>query len=463
MIKIPQTRIIQTLPSNLFLPSDFFTQNWPSIQQFLDLLFLKTPETPLPFINFQALYSKIEQICRNHQEKELFSTLSAYLDQFLTETLEKIDKSNDFLEKTSQFWSAIIINNIPILSGVFRYFESVFLKPVLRLKTFENFLYSRFSLIMIKVPGFQEKVIENTLELIQKERTSQPFSFEILINSWQLIQKVSQELYQSFEPKFLERSQLFFRKEAEKWMTEVFDVQGYVRFVDLKFSMEAEKAKFFRETGTEAALGKVLETELIEKYIEKVLDISGLTILIEKQDIESLEKIYWQMSRINKLEILRKSWSTTLKDITRGLLNSSKDTTLIESLLNLRKDAILIVKEGFQSHRGLRSSVDSAISTALDSNPNKTAELASKEFDLKLRKRGKTPAMMFSDDTTKKELDDLFEIFRYISAKDMFEEFYTRRLVKRLLFGGVCSHELELHILEKLKQGIFESFTNKIH
>ena len=199
-------------------------------------------------------------------------------------------------------------------------------------------------------------------------------------------------------------------------MTEVFDVQGYVRFVDLKFSIEAEKAKFFRETGTEAALGKVLETELIEKNIEKVLDISGLTILIEKKDIESLEKIYCQMSRINKLEVLRKSWSTTRKDITRGLLNSSKDTTLIESLLNLMKDAILIVKEGFQSHRSLRSSVDSSISTALDS-------LASKEFDLKLRKRGKTPAMMFSDDSTKKELDDLFEIFRYITAKDMFEEF----------------------------------------
>ena len=205
-------------------------------------------------------------------------------------------------------------------------------------------------------------------------------------------------------------------------MTEVFDVQGYVRFVDLKFSMEAQKTKFFRETGTEAALGKVLETELIEKNIEKVLDISGLTILIEKKDIESLEKIYCQMSRINKLEVLRKSWSTTLKDI-RGLLNSSKDTTLIESLLNLMKDAILIVKEGFQSHRSLRSSVDSSISTALDSNPNKTAELVSEEFDLKLSKRGKTPAMMFSDDSTKKELDDLFEIFRYITAKDMFEEF----------------------------------------
>jgi len=33
-----QTPIIQTLPSNLFPLTDFFTQNWPSIKQFLDFL-----------------------------------------------------------------------------------------------------------------------------------------------------------------------------------------------------------------------------------------------------------------------------------------------------------------------------------------------------------------------------------------------------------------------------------------
>jgi cullin-4 len=51
------------------------------------------------------------------------------------------------------------------------------------------------------------------------------------------------------------------------------------------------------------------------------------------------------------------------------------------------------------------------------------------------------------------ELDSLFDIFRYISAKDIFEAFYTKRLAKRVLLNHIGSQELENYVLQKLKAG----------
>ena len=449
-----QIRITQSLPPHLFPPTDFLSQNWPHLQSFLDILFQRSLNLPLPFINLQFLYRKIEEIDKNHQEKGLFDNLCQYLDNFLSNSLEKIDSSPDFLQNLSQFWDNLVVGNSQTLSGVFRHFESIYLKPTLRLKGFETLIHSRLSFLLEGKPILRGRFIKAFLELIHLERAGEGFPPEVLRSCWDLAQKVSSELYTEFEGIFLEESREFYLKAAEKQVKGMeFSIEGFVRFVESRFELETRKFPFFRNSSTEASLSKVLDTELIEKNMDNLLDIAALGKLVEKKDTETLGMIYRQISRINRQDTLRKAWLTTLKELTRNLLLGSKETVLIESILALRKDAILLVKEAFQGNKNMRNVVDLAISSSLDSNPNKTAELASKEFDLKLRKRGKVGGGLGNEEVTRKELDELFEVFRYITSKDMFEEFYTRRLVKRLLFGGVSSHELELHVLEKLKNG----------
>jgi len=59
------------------------------------------------------------------------------------------------------------------------------------------------------------------------------------------------------------------------------------------------------------------------------------------------------------------------------------------------------------------------------------------------------------------KLDDAISIFRYLSAKDIFEAFYTKRLVKRLLLGLSSSDILEKKMIDKLKHECGTTFTRK--
>jgi cullin 1 len=53
-------------------------------------------------------------------------------------------------------------------------------------------------------------------------------------------------------------------------------------------------------------------------------------------------------------------------------------------------------------------------------------------------------------------------LFKYIEDKDVFQQFYTTRLSKRLIYAVSASDEAESSMISKLKEACGFEYTNKL-
>ena len=451
----PKNPLVLTLPDTLFqLPpkEPLFQTSWPEIQSFLQSLLSTFPTT----LQYQTLFERIEYLCRNRLEKPLYSSLLSFFEDFFKSEIESLSQQAEnpnLLSQTALFWTKLS-QSFPIISGVFRYFESSYLRSVLRYKSLEVWILTRLAICLKKYDILKSNIIQKTLVLILLERDNKLAEPEVLYSLMKLIEAIPEYYRQSFEPEFLKLSEGYYKVESEKLVKSIdFDLRNYLKYVERRFIEENNRVRALLEIGTNTDLMKILENELIINHLQKILETCSDLIL--SKDLEGLKRLYYLLGRVNKLEYLKKTWGSIIKERGKTLVLAGKDG-LLDGVLVFRRDLMEIVKSSFDGNKALKGAIDGSFENFLNLSPNNTAEMASKQFDMRLRKRGKIGA--FDEEEVKQDLDELFELFRYLSAKDIFEEFYTRRLAKRLFFGGISSHELERHVLEKLKNGEFYKF-----
>lgn len=67
-----------------------------------------------------------------------------------------------------------------------------------------------------------------------------------------------------------------------------------------------------------------------------------------------------------------------------------------------------------------------------------------------------------SDQAIEETYEKVVKLLAYISDKDLFAEFYRKKLARRLLFDKSASDEHERLILTRLKQQCGAQFTSKV-
>lgn len=67
-----------------------------------------------------------------------------------------------------------------------------------------------------------------------------------------------------------------------------------------------------------------------------------------------------------------------------------------------------------------------------------------------------------SDDAVEELLDKVVKLLAYISDKDLFAEFYRKKLSRRLLKEHSASDDHERSVLTRLKQQCGAQFTSKV-
>lgn len=67
-----------------------------------------------------------------------------------------------------------------------------------------------------------------------------------------------------------------------------------------------------------------------------------------------------------------------------------------------------------------------------------------------------------SDEAVEETLEKVVKLLAYISDKDLFAEFYRKKLARRLLFDKSASDDHERSILQRLKQQCGAQFTSKV-
>jgi cullin 3 len=128
----------------------------------------------------------------------------------------------------------------------------------------------------------------------------------------------------------------------------------------------------------------------------------------------------------------------------------------VQEVLDMRLKYFKIVSESFGDDRRFSRTLKESFEHFINLDA-RAAQYLSLFIDEMIKNSSKD----LSEDIADQKLDQVITIFRYLSDKDVFEDFYKQHLASRLLMGKT-SDDLEKSMIAKLKAECGHQFTSKM-
>lgn len=289
----------------------------------------------------------------------------------------------------------------------------------------------------------------------------------------------------------------FYKAEGDKLLREC-DAGTYLRKTNRRLDEEYARTQNTISPLTEPKIRAVVEKCLISDNIVEVMDMegSGIKHMIDNNKYDDLALLYTLIARVDQDKaILKEKASARLielgEEVTKSILSSAAPsnaapvptnnagpsdetakaatsakeekeavsaTTLairwVDDILALKDKFDRIWEQSFDKDKGLNAALSRAFSKIIN-NFQESPEYMSLFIDENLKKgvKGKT------EEEIDHILDKAITLFRYITNKDKFEDYYKKHLARRLLMGRSVSHDVEKQMIGKLKMEAGVSFT----
>ncbi|KAJ4419098.1 hypothetical protein N0V85_001157 [Neurospora sp. IMI 360204] len=306
----------------------------------------------------------------------------------------------------------------------------------------------------------------------------------------------NQRLYLTlFEPRYLEASTEFYRKECEKLVQEA-NCSTWLRHAQRRLNEERERCGTTVSIMTTDKIASVVEKELIEAKLDVFLAMegSGLKPMIDNDRLDDLSILYQLISRVDSTKsalkvILQRRVRELGQEIEKALKNTdfsvvsaaagdgedageaaekAKAQTLnptqqqtaaaikwVDDVLQLKDKFDRILSDCFWDDLLLQSAITRSFSDFINSF-NRSSEYVSLFIDDNLKRGIKTKTEAEVDAV----LDKAIVLLRYLSDRDMFERYYQKHLAKRLLHGKSEIHT-EKEMVSRMKSEMGNHFTSK--
>ncbi|EAA35856.3 Cullin-3 [Neurospora crassa OR74A] len=298
-----------------------------------------------------------------------------------------------------------------------------------------------------------------------------------------------------FEPRYLEASTEFYRKECEKLVQEA-NCSTWLRHAQRRLNEERERCGTTLSIMTTDKIASVVEKELIEAKLDVFLAMegSGLKPMIDNDRLDDLSILYQLISRVDSTKsalkvILQRRVRELGLEIEKALKNTdfsvagaaagdgedageaaekAKPQTLnpaqqqtaaaikwVDDVLQLKDKFDRILSDCFCDDLLLQSAITRSFSDFINSF-NRSSEYVSLFIDDNLKRGIKTKTEAEVDAV----LDKAIVLLRYLTDRDMFERYYQKHLAKRLLHGKSEIHT-EKEMVSRMKSEMGNHFTSK--
>nr|XP_009794360.1 PREDICTED: cullin-1-like isoform X2 [Nicotiana sylvestris] len=272
------------------------------------------------------------------------------------------------------------------------------------------------------------------------------------------------EYYENdFEDAMLKDTAAYYSRKASSWIVED-SCPDYMLKAEECLKKERDRVSHYLHVSSETKLLELLEKEH-----------SGCRALLRDDKVEDLSRMYRLFHRIPKgLEPVANMFKQHVTSEGMVLVQQAEDTAsnkaessgsgeqvFVRKLIELHDKYMAYVTECFTNN----SLFHKALKEAFEVFCNKivsgcsSAELLASYCDNILKKGG---SEKLSDDAIEETLDKVVKLLAYISDKDLFAEFYRKKLSRRLLFDKSANDDHERLILTKLKQQCGGQFTSKM-
>ena len=335
----------------------------------------------------------------------------------------------------------------------------------------------------------KKNVKDAVLALVDKERDGEQIDRALVKNILGIFVEMGMggmEAYeQDFEAHLLTNTAAFYSRKASVWIDEDSCPDYLVKAEDC-LKREKERVGHYLHASSESKLLKEVEKEVLAAYETQLLEKehSGCAVLLRDDKTEDLARMFRLFKRIPAglppvADIFKKhveKEGVTLVKQAEDAAGAKKDPgakdkaaaaaesteqVFVRSVIQLHDKYLQYVIDCFSNdslfHRALKEAFEVFCNKGVAGSTS--AELLATFCD-KLLQKGSSEKL--SDEEVETTLEKVVKLLAYISDKDLFAEFYRKKLSRRLLFDRSANDDHERSILTKLKTQCGAQFTSKM-
>ncbi|KAJ8440631.1 hypothetical protein Cgig2_031048 [Carnegiea gigantea] len=400
-----------------------------------------------------------EQLYKNYKQ-----AIEDYINSMVLPALR--DKHDEFmLKELVKRW---LNHKIMIrwLSRFFHYLNRYFVTrrslPVLNdvgLSCFRDLVYEEFHV----------KAKDSVLALIYAEREGAQIDRTLLKN----VLDVSIEIgmgrltyYESnFEEHFLSDTAAYYSTKASSWCEECL-------------KKEKDRVTHYLHSSTEPKLVEEVQRELLLVHENQLLEKenSGCRALLREDKVGDLCRMYRLYNKATGgLEPIGNILKQHITEEGIALIQQAEEAAnnkaenaggsheqvFVRNVIELHDKFMGYVNNCFEGHAVFQKALKEAFDIFLNKGVagSSSAELLATFCDNILKKGG---SEKLSDDAIEDSLEKMVKLLVFVSEKDLFAEFYRKKLSRRLLFDKSANDDHERSIISKLKQQCGGQFTSKM-
>ena len=281
----------------------------------------------------------------------------------------------------------------------------------------------------------------------------------------------------SLEASLLRDTAAYYRSRTNEWIDTDTCAEYMIKAED-RIYQEEERAHALLHISSVPILMREVDDALLtaNKHVLVNKEASGLLVLLHHDKCDDLKRMYRLFWRIPEgMRLIADVFGKYVKNEGEALMHelscscssveekrNSVDQRFMNVLVQIHDRVMGFVSTCFENygayHVALRDAFESFCNKAVAGFS--TAELMTSFCDGLLKKGGGSEKM--SDDEADALLDKVVRLLGYISDKDMFAEFYRKKMTRRLLNDRSSSDERERFVLSRLKQLYGAQFTSKM-
>jgi len=445
------------------------------------------PEQQINSEEYMMLYTTIYNMCTQKPpqdySQQLYDRYRESFEEYITSMVLPAlrEKHDEFmLRELVERWGNHKIM-VRWLSRFFNYLDRYFIArrslPALNevgLMCFRDLVYQEI----------KNNVRDAVITLIDREREGEQIDRALLKNVLGIFVEIgmgNMDAYENdFESAMLEDTASYYSRKAASWILED-SCPDYMLKAEECLKREKERVAHYLHSSSEQKLLEKVQNELLSQYESQLLEKehSGCHALLRDDKVDDLSRMYRLFYRIPKgLEPVSLIFKQHVTGEGTSLVKHAEDAAsnkkaekkdvvgaqeqaFVRKVIELHDKYLQYVNECFMNHSLFHKALKEAFEVFCNKGVagSTSAELLATFCDNILKKGG---SEKLSDEDIEDTLEKVVKLLAYISDKDLFAEFYRKKLARRLLFDKSANDDHERSILTKLKQQCGGQFTSKM-
>ncbi|RHZ42273.1 hypothetical protein DYB26_000762, partial [Aphanomyces astaci] len=429
-------------------------------------------------LSFEELYRNSYNMVLHKHGDMLYSGVVECITEHLVQMADRVIKATDDTLMTQLFaaWTDHTIT-MTMIRDILMYMDRTYVSQKRKMLIYDMGLVL-FLESIARHPQVKDRLKWHLLANIDLERNGELIDRGVMKDILGMLVDLgvrSNSVYEEdFENEFLSTTAAFYNAEAQRLLDQN-TCPDFMEKADRRLTEEHHRVMQYLNSSTELKLKAIVERELIANHAKALVDMegSGCVAMFRDDKVADLRRMY----------VLFKRVPATLDDIGTAVTTYIKTTglDLVQAQLNLQQtqssstesalqfvNALLTLQDKFMGfltscwaddkafHKCIqRGSVYFLFEAFMNTSRLCAYTLAQYVDDL-LKSKSRFEADL------ERQADKVVGLFRYLSDKDVFEEFYKRFLAKRLLHAKGSTDEGEKMVIAKLKAECGYQFTSKL-